>query len=443
MISKAKVVGVSLLIGILLGVIGYLGVEVKAAASSKPLSGESVYYIVWPYAMDVLKAQIAKFEEICGIPVVLETFPSGEKYTSLTASKIIAGERADVIRTADYNFLSFIEAGWLKPLPQKAIANYLEDLEPAFKKQWYRGGKLWGLPYYTSAWTPVYNKEIWEEAGIGHYPTTWEELKEQALKIKALGIFEYPMVLPLIKQPYLGYQLDAMVFSEGGHLFDSDLNPILHKPGSVFIEKLQWLIDAMYKWDILDPRSTEVGESEVWKIFAAEKVAMTMCARYRVQQMNNPAVSKVVGKTAVSLIPGRTHETVSWSRALTMTKVTRNPERTWTLIEFLSGKHEGKYMIPIDFLKLQGLDSAYKSLWEDPGIIEAINKWGDVRIFREQNLLARGLPEGPWTAKWFLDYRSEISRALAREITPQQAAENIANSWNEGRKEFPDFKPSW
>jgi len=43
-------------------------------------------------------------------------------------------------------------------------------------------GKVWGVPWYTDAGLLYYRSDLLEEAGFSEAPTTWDEMKEMALK---------------------------------------------------------------------------------------------------------------------------------------------------------------------------------------------------------------------------------------------------------------------
>ena len=50
-------------------------------------------------------------------------------------------------------------------------------------------GKMYTAPHTTDSYTGIYyNKEIFAQAGIEHFPTTWDEFWDACEKIKALGI---------------------------------------------------------------------------------------------------------------------------------------------------------------------------------------------------------------------------------------------------------------
>jgi multiple sugar transport system substrate-binding protein len=82
-------------------------------------------------------------------------------------------------------------------------------------------GKLYGLPYFTSYFGIIYNDKMMKAAGIAAPPKTYAEWTEQAKKIKAAGLAQYPLIWPVKHTGWGGmWVLNAMVASRGGRLLD-------------------------------------------------------------------------------------------------------------------------------------------------------------------------------------------------------------------------------
>jgi multiple sugar transport system substrate-binding protein len=356
--------------------------------------------------------------------------------------------RVDVMYIEDYSFLPFLYAGWIKPLDgiptaRPKLAAYMEDMEDFFRKFWTHQGKLYALPYYTTVWIPVYNTEMFQKAGIARFPESWEELREVALKLKSAGVIEYPITLPLGLQWTIAYQLDAMTFSEGGDIIDpKTYSPVLQRINSPFIRQMRWLLDGLYEARFINPKSLETDEATNWQVFANGQSAIGMIPAYRLAQIFDPRVSKVTDRTAIALMPGKTRQTAGWSRGYATTSFAKDTEKAWKLIEFFGGRDDtGAYTVRKDWMSKFNLFGGYKSLWRDPAVVSALAKRGDPAVLQRQIELTKGEVPAPWTVTWIEDFRQEIHRALTRQITPEQAAANVAQRWTVGRTRFQDFKP--
>ena len=112
-------------------------------------------------------------------------------------------------------------------------------------------GKVYGLPYYADTITFMYNAKILEDAGITAPPQTWDEVTEQALKLKEGGmehpfVYEFANTLPNVSEAFA-----SMVFGRGGELIDEERNPLWTDPESPAAQQLHWLVDAKNEHDIL------------------------------------------------------------------------------------------------------------------------------------------------------------------------------------------------
>ena len=58
-------------------------------------------------------------------------------------------------------------------------------------------GKVLAVPYANDYRLSYYNTEHYKEAGIQSAPETWEQVYENAKKLKEAGVAEYPFAIPL------------------------------------------------------------------------------------------------------------------------------------------------------------------------------------------------------------------------------------------------------
>ena len=125
-----------------------------------------------------------------GIVVEGETLGFNDYFTKLT-TQIAGGNMPDVIQNGYGNMLEYINKGTLKPLDEAVAAGKI-DLSKIDESGIAAGtfdGKLYGLTIGANAMATLYNKRIWEEAGIDIDPITWtyDDLKSVAVKISELG----------------------------------------------------------------------------------------------------------------------------------------------------------------------------------------------------------------------------------------------------------------
>ncbi|MFI1967858.1 sugar ABC transporter substrate-binding protein [Streptomyces cinnamoneus] len=90
----------------------------------------------------------------------------------------------DVLRSDVGWTPGFAQLGYLKDLTGTPALDKSEDfLEGPLKNAAYQG-KTYGVPQVTDTLGLLYNKELFQKAGLDKAPATWQEVKDAALKIK-------------------------------------------------------------------------------------------------------------------------------------------------------------------------------------------------------------------------------------------------------------------
>jgi len=413
--------------------------EVQAASGGEEAlkTGGDLTMVGWAYAVDYVKELVRNFEKEYNIPVEFISLPTGPKYNEMLVAKFLAREPIDVVYLEDHTLSTYIEAGWIKPLnvyaPQDEIDKLKGMLQDSFTSTMTVNGDLYGLPYYQSVWIPIYNKEIFAKAGISEFPSTWEDLKAACLEIKKRGLVEYPITFSFGQTWVDKFQITSMVFSLGGSMFNADHDPVFDKPDSAFRTTMDWLLDGLYVSKIINIKSLETNEDENWRVFAEGQSAVTMLPSYRPAQIFDKSLSKVAENASLAMIPGTTHETVTWSRAFGISAFTDAADKVWDLIDFLGGDgKDGSFFARKGWMSNLYLDSGYSHLWNDPDVREGLKKIGEenIDIIGEQTKLSRTfLQPVPWMAAWITDLEMEINRALVKEITVDEAIKNLISSW--------------
>jgi hypothetical protein len=102
------------------------------------------------------------------------------------------------------------------------------------------------------------------------------------------------------------------------------------------------------------------------------------------------------------------------------------------VIEFLGGITDGTPFVVRRWVLEKGLGVSYLSMYDDPEVIAAINKWGDVKLEKQQAMKAR-IKEGmtPFYPAWDVFTRAEMHKAWLGQTTVQAALAASAKKWNE------------
>lgn len=425
-------------LGVLAGLFLLLGATLQAGTAAPQIE---LNLLAWSYSVETVQSNLKKFmTDNPGIKVNYSDV-SWFNYHDVMATRFASKTPTDVVYNTDEFVEEWDSARWIVPLedhfPQ--AADYRKYFPKYVTDAMSRKGKLYGLPYFADIFVFIYNEDMVKRAGFSGPPKTWEEVTKQSLAMKAKGISTYPVAMQFAqKEGWSTMTVTSMVYSlKNGSLFDGKLEPVFARPGSAGEKTMAWIRDSLQKTRIMDLNSLQMAEIDVVKAMTAGKNAFTILVKYNLAELNNPATSNLAGKFKMALMPGDTQETVGTARFYSLTKmaVDRGPEvkeASWKLIEFLGGMTNNQAYVVRRWVLEKGLGVAYLNMYDDPEVIAAINKWGDVKLERQQALKAR-IKEGmtPFYPAWDVFTRAEMHKAWLDRSTVRQALTASAAKWNE------------
>lgn len=136
---------------------------------------------------DRFKDVIAAWEEKTGNKVEVQLFPSAE-YQNILKTRMMAGEGPDLYRSDDLQACEiFWPKEWAEDLSDQPWVSRISEGGKAYVT--WTDGTIRGIPVLNPGINGMmYNKDIFEQAGITELPETWDEFLECCAKIKAIGI---------------------------------------------------------------------------------------------------------------------------------------------------------------------------------------------------------------------------------------------------------------
>ena len=214
----------------------------------------------WAFEPQVVEANVKRFMEqnpdirVDYTPLDLQLY--NEKMVAL----FNAGSQGDAFYIRDTNLGAWVEAGWVQPIDgMPGLKELNDDMFPFIREAMFYKGKQYGTPYYGDIYVYMYDKKALQQAGIAKAPSTLGELKDAALEIKKAGAVQYP-ILKGFKTNVDGLsEFWSMVFASGGRLFNEALDPVYPNEDKTALGVLEWLVEAMHGWKILDPRGLGAG----------------------------------------------------------------------------------------------------------------------------------------------------------------------------------------
>ncbi|MBE4740654.1 MULTISPECIES: extracellular solute-binding protein [Streptomyces] len=90
----------------------------------------------------------------------------------------------DILRSEVGWTPAFAKKGFFLPLDGTEALKDQDKFQPNLIKQAQYDGKTYGVPFVTDTLALVYNKELFEKAGITEAPKSWDDLKKAAATIK-------------------------------------------------------------------------------------------------------------------------------------------------------------------------------------------------------------------------------------------------------------------
>ncbi|WP_405386482.1 extracellular solute-binding protein [Streptomyces sp. NBC_01102] len=215
--------------------------------------------------------------------------------------KAIEGDDApDVIEVGNTQVAQYADSGKLRDLTLETMRDLGgEDWLPGLAEPGSINGGQYGIPWYAANRVVIYNKELFEQAGITAAPTTrkeWVEITEKLNgSVDQQGIY-------LAGQNW--YVLAGFIWDEGGELAEdsgSDYQGALDSPAALkgmdFYKELQALGNGPKDADEQTPPETDVfAEGNVAQIIAVPGSAALI-------EQANPELK---GKLGYFPIPGKT-----------------------------------------------------------------------------------------------------------------------------------------
>ena len=414
----------------------------RATAAVKTLN-----FYSWTYGISFVKQRISEFEKLANVKINYGNTP-GSKYHDTLVVKFSGKAPLDVLYMIDGHIAEFVEAGWLYPIDEfPRVDEYKKDFIGPTSEALTYNGKLYGLPYYVGHMAFLYNEEYLEKAGISAPPKTWDEVLQQSLQIKSKGVQEYPFLQFLKADFWMGEMLYTMMYSRGGGVVDKNYNPVNYaQKDSAAAQTIQWLIDGVNKHKIIQPGYMELNEVAALKAFSIGKGAFTILPNYRLRAANEPKSSQVAGKVKMALMPtagGSEPYVCGWTRSYSMTALAaKDPERkamAWKMVDFLGGKDKtGTYRTAKKWFTEFGLGFGHASLFKDPDVVAAANKWGEAGLFERQMKLSKPKDgqKAIWYAEWDQYMRPRIHKALLGQADSVGTLKTLAKQWKKLKRRY-------
>ena len=154
-------------------------------------AGEKVvlnYYQYKPEIVDQLD-KLAKLFNEQNPDITVEIESVGKDYITVLKTKIASDDIPDIYAVQGLaNMKSYVDAGILEDLTNEP---FMKKVAGAAKPAVTYNGKIYALPLDLAGLGVIYNKGLFEKAGISSPPKTVSELKDVIQKIKKIGVIPF------------------------------------------------------------------------------------------------------------------------------------------------------------------------------------------------------------------------------------------------------------
>jgi len=136
---------------------------------------------------DAMEKLLAEYKKETGVNITIETVGGGADYGAALKAKFASGDEPDIFNNGGYNEAQL----WKDRMEDLSDQPWVADLSDNVKDPMTMDGKLYGLPMNIEGYGFLYNKALFEQAGITEIPTTLTELRAAAQKLQDAGIVPF------------------------------------------------------------------------------------------------------------------------------------------------------------------------------------------------------------------------------------------------------------
>ncbi len=328
----------------------------------------------------------------------------------------IAGGTAPDVSIIGTRWLAgYVKEGIAEPLSNRMSEEFKGRFIETFMSPSVFDGQVFGLPVAASARAMYYNKALFEQAGIAEPPRTWDELKEAAAKISALGDDIYGFGLQGKEIETDAYWYYAF-WSFGGELLVDGKSGIASEAGITAAKLYKELIDA----GLTQPGVTNYSREGLQDLFKQGRLGMVLTGPWLRGQMKAEAPEIDYG---IAPIPeGTTKATYGVTDSIIMFATSEVKDEAWKFLEEAAFTDKWRR----EFTLKEGFLPVFKSVAADPHFADD----PELAAFTSMLPYAKFAPIIP---NWE-EMADATSRALQRiylgEATPEEALAEAAAKIN-------------
>lgn len=312
----------------------------------------------------------------------------------------------------------FAEPGWISSLSDRFSEQERQQFLPGTITAMTYNDQIYGVPWFTDSGLLYYRQDLLEDAGYSEPPTTWDELKEMASKVRTDAGIENGLVFT--GAVYEGGTVLGTEFirNAGGDILDGD-TVVIGSPEAVEGLAAQ---QALVAEGIAPEAVANFKEDEATGAFARGDVVFMRMWPYYYTVLKDPEQSKVrqsqVGLSQVPVVtPGVKGTNVGGGWNFYLSASSADADAAWALIEFLTADEQQK-----ELAIANSVLPTRKAVYDDTDVI---NKLPAVKLGSEAILSTTTPPVSPYYADMSLAMAEQFNANILGDVTPEEAAASL------------------
>jgi sorbitol/mannitol transport system substrate-binding protein len=300
----------------------------------------TVAIVANPQMRDIQKLTSEFQREHPGIKIRYVTLPENEARDRITQDVATKAGQFDVVMIGTYEAPIWGRNGWLRdlnPYAKRDRGYDVNDLVPAVRKSLSDSGKLYAAPFYGESSFLMYRKDIFAREGLKMpaHPT-WTQVADFAHRLKQSGVKTGICLRGLAGWGEQLAPLDTVINTFGGRWYDPQWNAQLTSPATA--KAVKFYLDLVKSAG--EPGAPNAGFSECLTAYSQGDAAMWYDATSAATSLEDPKVSKVVGKTGYVAAPVMQTKASGWLWAwsLAIPTTAKDPGAAWQFVRWATSK---------------------------------------------------------------------------------------------------------
>jgi len=190
-------------------------------------------------------------QDVYNVRLVIDSIPFGDYIPKVTL-QLSGSNPPDIGWLVETSAPTFVNAGVLSDLSADLKQYDYNDFSKTAMKLWVKGDQVYGVPFSTSPFIVIYNKTLFDKAGI---PTpsvlaergewTWEKFREVSKALKtATGVYGFQGIDGAAYGARVWHNLSPMIRGYGGDAWDQNGNVTINSPQAA--KAVQLFHDMVY-----------------------------------------------------------------------------------------------------------------------------------------------------------------------------------------------------